>query len=279
MRSRALPAARSALIIGIVAGAAALLATGCGAPAPAPRATVQTCAADGVQAIRQHIAVASIPAGCRGLTPEQLGHAVGDAIRDVTGGEPKAVMRHRAVLASSDLGYLITAVRRAEAAEAARARSRPSGVSSAGAASAPGRRIPVAVATEIVWLLTALSGGYLLAGWLRHGGMRRARTSSAGLPPAVIISHFAFAVSGLLVWVAYLVTGAAPVAWAAAGLLLPVAGLGMATLLLAIPDSAPVGSARAATRAGGAPVLMITVHGVLATATLLLVLLAAIAAG
>ena len=279
MRSRALAAARSALIIGIAVGAAALLGTGCGAPAPALRPTVQTCAANGAQAIRRHITVTSIPASCRGLSPEQVGHAVGDAIRDVTGGEPKAVERHRAALASADLGYLITAVRQAEAKAAAAARARSRRSRPATAVSVPGRRIPIAVATLIAWLLTALSGGYLLAGWLRHGGMRRARTRSAGLPPAVILSHFGFAISGLVVWAAYLVTGAAPVAWAAAGLLLPVTGLGMATLLLAIPDSPPAASGLTPRRAGGPPVLMITVHGIFAIVTLLLVLLAAIAAG
>jgi hypothetical protein len=79
-------------------------------------------------------------------------------------------------------------------------------------------------------------------------------------------------------------------AWIAVGLILPVAGLGMATLVAALPEPAASGRPASpglslATRMAETaparvrmPVTVIAVHGVLATATILLVLLAAIGA-
>ncbi len=80
-------------------------------------------------------------------------------------------------------------------------------------------------------------------------------------------------------------------AWIAVGLILLVAGLGMAGLVAALPEAAagagaaspgmPL-TARMASPAAPArvrmPVAVIAVHGVLATATILLVLLAAVSA-
>jgi hypothetical protein len=114
--------------------------------------------------------------------------------------------------------------------------------------------------------------------------MRRQRTSAAGLPPVVILSHFGLAASGLLVWIGYLLTSWTPAAWIAVGMLMPVVGLGISTLLLAAPDSGPAADVQVATAGSaalgrrGMPVVMIAAHGVLATLTVLLVLLAAVSA-
>jgi hypothetical protein len=66
-------------------------------------------------------------------------------------------------------------------------------------------------------------------------------------------------------------TDLAVLAWIAVGLLLLIAGLGMATLVTGLPEPAAAGQPRA-------PVTVIAAHGVLAAATILLVLLAAISA-
>jgi hypothetical protein len=111
----------------------------------------------------------------------------------------------------------------------------------------------------------------------------------------VILGHFGLAIGGLVVWIGYLLTDAPALAWLAVGFLLPVAGLGIATLVQSIPETAAANAHQAAGGAGRAasratpiagpvpartpmPVVVISVHGLLATATLLLVLLAAIAA-
>ena len=111
--------------------------------------------------------------------------------------------------------------------------------------------------------------------------------------PAAALSHAGLAIGGLTCWVGYLVTGQPAFAWLALCVLLPVAGLGIATLMQAIPDPDPdvgaaAGSNRAVataittrparTRSGRPPVVMIVRHGVLATATLLLALLGSVAA-
>jgi hypothetical protein len=97
-----------------------------------------------------------------------------------------------------------------------------------------------------------------------------------------MLTHFGLATAGLLTWIAYLATSTPAVAWLAAALLLPVAGLGMATLIQAVPESAPPTASAERTASAGRtarmPVVTIAVHGACATATLLLVLLAAIAA-
>jgi hypothetical protein len=156
------------------------------------------------------------------------------------------------------------------------------------------------VAALVAWLVTATAGSYLLAGWLRHGGLRRGRGGSrtGGMPPVIILGHFGLAVTGLGLWIAFMASDLTALAWTAAALLLPTAGLGMATLVTALPEPAestspppaagpgPAGpdSGRLATRIAATtaparvrmPVTVIALHGVLATATMLLVLLAAI---
>jgi hypothetical protein len=118
----------------------------------------------------------------------------------------------------------------------------------------------------------------------------------------VLIGHFGLALGGLLLWLIYLLTGWSVLAWAAAGVLLPVAGLGMATLVVGLPGRSPAPADRRAPvlagRAlapgpGGAqaddagrqqpraatgrlPALAVAGHGLLAITTMLLVILAAL---
>jgi hypothetical protein len=95
----------------------------------------------------------------------------------------------------------------------------------------------MSLAALIAWLVAAGSGGYVLGSWIARGGtlQRRARGTGTGSPPAMLFGHFGLALSGLVIWVAYLVTGWAALAWVAVAVLLPVAGLGMATLVTGLP--------------------------------------------
>ena len=63
----------------------------------------------------------------------------------------------------------------------------------------------------------------------------------------MVSGHAGLAATGLLVWVSFLVSGLTALAWVAACLLLPVAGLGMATLTLwsSGPRPGPAGPPRA----------------------------------
>jgi hypothetical protein len=90
-------------------------------------------------------------------------------------------------------------------------------------------------ATFISWLVTVSLGAFMLRSWLARGGLRRERARAGGLPPQLIFGHAGLAVTGLLLWSAYLVTGAKAVAWAAVGLLMVTIGLGLSTVTLWTP--------------------------------------------
>ena len=132
--------------------------------------------------------------------------------------------------------------------------------------------------------------------WIAHGGLRRARAGHARFPPTMIVAHFGLAVTGLLAWIAYLVTGLTSVAWTASALLLPVFGLGMAMLILSLPERSlrataiPAAQAVPAKAAHGPamddppparhpPTMIVVAHGVFATATILFAILAAVGHG
>jgi hypothetical protein len=90
-------------------------------------------------------------------------------------------------------------------------------------------------ATLISWLLTASMGGFMLRTWLARGGLRRERARVGGLPPQLIFGHAGLALSGLLVWSGYAVTGTKAVAWTAVGLLMVTIALGLCTVTLWTP--------------------------------------------
>ena len=306
-----------------IAGAVltAFLAAGCGAPSAAPQSgTVQACADYGVRAIEHHVTVTWMPAACRGLSKAQVNQAVGKAIYLVAGGRHKAAWRRQAYLAGARLAYLTGPPQRT-----ASSRSRGSAIPGSPALAGRGSDVALGFAALGAWFLAAGSGSYMLGVWISYGGIRRLLTGGPRLQPVVTVGHVTLAAAGLMVWIVYLTTDEAALAWTAVGLLLPVAGLGMALVTLgssgehtgsgtASAGSGSAGSGSAgvvgavtagtvaastvavgtatvatATAAGpraapaaaarrGVPVLVVIGHGLLAAATVLLVLLAALGA-
>jgi len=266
---------------------AAVLAAGCSAGVPASyRATVQTCSSFGLRAILRHVTVAAEPGACAGLSPEQVNMAVTRAVKEAVGPEPKAVARHLAVQDSAYLARMLHTIQPPKPAPAA-ATATPTR-SSGG--------VPLDLATLMAWFVTAAVGSYLLAGWLAAGGLGR-RRPAASLVPVTVLSHVGLAVAGLGLWVGFVITGTRVLAWVGVGLIVLIAGLGMGALSAALPEpgqsASPAGSGSAGpdpvarvqpqadpgSSKAGTPVAVIAVHGMLATATILLVLLAAIGAG
>jgi hypothetical protein len=252
--------ALTALVIG---GYGARAADVSGTASGGSPASVRACAAYGVHAIEHHITVTWKPAPCQGLSKAEVNQAVAMAVLRVTGDAPKALRRKREAEAAPYLYYLVTTPPRAAGSRPTFPTSPPPG---------RGKDLPMSVAALIAWLVTAGSGAYVLGSWIARGGSlrRHAGGASTSSPPSVIFGHFGLALSGLAVWVAYLITGWAVLAWAAVGVLLPVAGLGMATLAVGLPRRRPpvtggalagaadqgTGSAAAATaRADGIPPL------------------------
>jgi hypothetical protein len=95
------------------------------------------------------------------------------------------------------------------------------------------------IATLATWMLTVGMGAYMLHTWIAHGGPQMQRARPGGLPPVVVYGHAGLATTGLALWISYLATGLAGLAWSAAGLLMPVVGLGIAMVTVWTPYPAP----------------------------------------
>jgi hypothetical protein len=242
--------------VAVTAGAlAALTVSGCGVGATGgaaarerPQASVSACIAYGVHAIEDHVTVTRTPAPCQGLSRAEVNQAVGTAVLRVTGEGPKVHRRKRAAEAAKYLYHLVTALPPAAASSAVPA--------SSGSRSQPrSRDFSLNVAALVAWLVTAASGGYVLALWFAHGGTLRRRpgTVGTGAPAWVIFGHFGLALAGLAAWAAYLITGWTALAWACVLVLLPVAGLGMAALAIGLPRRRSANVAGSGRDGDGAP--------------------------
>jgi hypothetical protein len=159
----------------------------------------------------------------------------------------------------------------------------------------------------IVWFITALWGLYMLAVWLIENDATRQGNAASRLPLPVILSHVTFAVTGLVVWVVYLLVDRPVLAWIAVGILVAIALLGLTMFARWIPVyrmadeqvSVPVaamsgggpatpgtaqgvpgiGSLRELPAEGSFPLLIVLAHGVFAVSTVVLVVLTALGVG
>jgi hypothetical protein len=157
----------------------------------------------------------------------------------------------------------------------------------------------------IVWFVTALWGLYMLAVWLIENDATRKGNAASRLPLPVILAHVTFAVTGLLVWVAYLLLDRPALAWTAVGILVAIALLGLSMFARWIPvyrmadeevsvpvgamsggapgaDPGPVpgiGPLRELPAEGSFPLLIVLAHGVFAVSTVVLVVLTALGVG
>jgi hypothetical protein len=279
-------------VLGLIA--VALLA-GCATSAAAsPDGSVTSCAGYAYQSIERHVRVTALPAGCQGLTREQVSLAAGTAIREAAdataradGETGKAAVRRLTAEAAQWVSVLIT--------QPPPAQARPSVPAVAESGGTGGGRLggvsefAVQIAALIAWFVTALSGAYLLLHWLLAGGRLRGRVrGGSSAPPAAAAGHAGFAVAGFLLWTVFTITGWAWLAWTCLVILAPVAGLGMGVLLLGLPaptrGGATVRSGERArsgkrARAGktGVPWLVIGGHGIAAATLLILVITATVA--
>ncbi len=217
---------RAATVAG--GGLAVLLCAGFsgGGHPPVPRGSVPACTAFGVRAIEHHVTVTTVPPACRGLSRPAVNLAIGRAIYEVAGaGQHKTAWRRRASVVGTRLAQLITSLPQPAGP--------PSGTSTgATAGPPPPDRLPLGLATLAAWLAAVATGGYIFARRVLRGGRPRRGPGRGGAVATVLPGHAGLAVTGLLVWVSFLVSGLTGLAWVAAGLLLPVSGLGMATLTL-----------------------------------------------
>lgn len=128
------------------------------------------------------------------------------------------------------------------------------------------------IAALIAWVVTALGGFVLLGRWLQAGGQK---PGASRLPAPVVFGHFLLAAAGLVIWIIYVASGSDALAWVAVALLVVIALLGFTLLARWLPTHQTV----AATDAADAhlPFPFVVAHGIVAVATVVLVLIAAIA--
>jgi hypothetical protein len=138
-------------------------------------------------------------------------------------------------------------------------------------------------AALVAWVITAGGGFVLLSIWLTRGGMRQQQEAGNRIRPPLILSHFLLAAGGLVVWIIYLVADNDALAWIAFAILAVVALLGWTMFAIWFR--------RRQARAGGTetapgvpaeqhfPISVVTLHGLLAVTTVVLVLLTALGVG
>jgi len=165
----------------------------------------------------------------------------------------------------------------------------------------------VGLAALITWLAAVLAGLYMLTVWLIENDVTGEHAARSQLRVPVILGHLALAVIGLGVWAAYLVLGRGLLAWASVGTLTAAVLLGLTMFARWLPVyrapalatapavlTGPGRPAGTALPAGGTPaagqlfagpaeshfpVAVICAHGLLACATLVLVVLTALGVG
>jgi hypothetical protein len=129
-------------------------------------------------------------------------------------------------------------------------------------------------AALITWVLTAAGGFVLLVVWLKNGGMNQ--QDGGRIRSARILTHFALAAIGLVLWIVFVASGSSALAWIAFALLLVVALIGFSMLAIWLAQRSRSEVAAAEQRF---PVVVVGLHGVLAATTLVLVFLAAAGIG
>ena len=268
--------ATKVMVTGVVLAAAA----GCSAQPAATGTSVTSCFQFAARAIQRHVTVTAVPAACQGLSQLEVNVAVTRALRAAASGVHGKV-RQRQVIAR-DSPYVADLIRAVPASSPPAVTAPQSSLPGQPAVAAPSRapsRAPLGVAALIAWLVTVGLGVSMMARWITQA-RRRGPQPRAGRGPVLNFTHFGLALTGLLAWISYLATGVTGLAWAACGLLLAVASLGMALVFLGPATAAEViRPGDDPPPAAHPPVLVIAAHITAACVTILLATLAAIASG
>jgi hypothetical protein len=143
----------------------------------------------------------------------------------------------------------------------------------------------------VTWLVTAGLGFFMLATWVRAGGVRTGAASDTGaagavaptahpagthFPPPLVFGHFLLAAAGLVLWIVYLVVDSEALAWVALVILVVVAAGGDFLVLRWYKDRRQSGAQLAEQ---SIPPAAVYAHGLFAVATIVLVFLTALGVG
>ena len=144
----------------------------------------------------------------------------------------------------------------------------------------------MSVVALFTWMVTILAGLILLIIWIIEYDREFQRAAATRLPVPVISAHVLLAGGGLILWIAYLLVDQERLAWAAAAVLGAVAVLGLIMaarwirVYRAFAAPGPSLTRRVTVPAErNFPLPVVVAHGILAVATLVLVLFTALGAG
>jgi hypothetical protein len=90
----------------------------------------------------------------------------------------------------------------------------------------------------VSWLLTELLGAAMVRSWIAGGGMRAARQRPArpdAMSVPVLAGHAGLNLAGLICWICFVLSGAAPLALLALAFMAPAIGLGISTVTIWTP--------------------------------------------
>jgi hypothetical protein len=93
----------------------------------------------------------------------------------------------------------------------------------------------MAIAAMIAWVVTASIGIYMLRTWVTRGGLRRQRGTGIGVSPGVVFGHASAALTGLLIWLGFVVTSLDLLAWLGVTVVTGTIALGVCTVTLWTP--------------------------------------------
>jgi hypothetical protein len=139
------------------------------------------------------------------------------------------------------------------------------------------------IAALIVWLLTAVGGFVLLGTWIVKGGHRADTGRPSRFPPGLVFGHFLLAAAGLVLWIIYLAADSDGLSWVSFAVVAVAALLGFGLFFRWLPQVRDRGAVRGDATGGDTaeaqfPVPVVVIHGLAGATTLVLVLLAALAA-
>jgi hypothetical protein len=130
-------------------------------------------------------------------------------------------------------------------------------------------------AALVAWVLTALGGSALGYLWVRGDGAAQA----GGIRPPRLLLHAGLAVSGLAIWIVFVVEGSSIFAWIAVAVLVAVALIGMTMAVIWLRGTAAPTAPTELPAEASFPLPIVLAHGALGATTLLLSLLAALGVG
>ena len=138
----------------------------------------------------------------------------------------------------------------------------------------------------VTWVITAGGGFALLGLWLKNGGMKQSDGPGDRIRATRIFTHMGLAATGLVLWIIYIASDSEALAWVAFAVLAVVALIGFSMLAIWLRQrsrepAAATGAAGPGTEPAERqfPPAIVGAHGVIAAATLVLVLLVAAGVG